>query len=157
MISFNPGPSQLSPAVIQFLHEIVESGFLSMSHRSSAFAETSKAAVEGLRQKMGIPLDYHIFYQPSATVAMDTLLRNVVEKRCLHFVHGNFSERFFQTSRSIGLEAIKHETPLDAPIDWKQALIADCELICLTHCETSTGLMWPHNQVKELREAYPQA
>lgn len=157
MISFNPGPSQLSPAVIQFLHEIADSGFLSMSHRSSAFAEASRNAVEGLRKQMGIPADYHIFYQPSATVAMDTLLRNVPEKSSFHFVHGNFSERFFQTAISINLEAVKHETALDAPIDWRQADILDSELICLTHCETSTGIMWPHDEMQGLREAYPQA
>lgn len=156
MISFNPGPSQISPATIQLLHEIVASGFLSLSHRSSAFAEASKNAIEGMRKQMEIPSDYHIFYQPSATVAMDTLLRNVVLKRSFHFVSGVFSERFFQTALSIGLEATKHETLWDVPIDWSQALISDCELICLTHSETSTGLMWPHDQMQALHEAYPQ-
>lgn len=56
--------------------------------------EVSRQAIEGLRNKMNIPADYAIFYQASATAAMDTLLRNLVRKKSYHFVYGAFSGLF---------------------------------------------------------------
>ena len=156
MLTFNPGPSQLSPKIRRAICEIAASGFLSLSHRSQAFMEVSKQAIEGLREKMGLPTDYHIFYQPSATVAMDTLLRNLVVKSSFHFVHGSFSELFFQTATGIGLEACACKSALDLAVPWENASIPQqVELIAVTHNETSTGLMWPQTCLQRLRQQNP--
>lgn len=143
--------------MVQAIREVSESGLLSASHRSAAFMEVSKRAIEGLRAKMGLPKDYHIFYQPSATVAMDTLLRNLVLKKSSHFTHGVFSKRFFDTAVEIGLQSEAFDSAWDQAVDWKNAKIpSDSELIAVTHNETSTGLMWPKKVLCDLRKRYPE-
>lgn len=155
ILTFNPGPSKLSPEVIRDIQELATDGFLSTSHRSGTFMEVSKQAITGLHEKMGIPAYYKIFYQPSATAAMDTLLRNLVKEHSFHFVHGAFSNLFFQTALKIGLKALSYETKWNLPVTWEKATIPETELIAITHNETSTGLMWPHEELRNLRKKYP--
>ena len=157
IVTFNPGPSQISTETLQAIKDISTSGFLSQSHRSQTFMDVSRRAIEGLREKMKLPANYHIFYQPSATVAMDTLLRNVVSQKSFHFVHGPFSSLFHQIAFGIGLEASLFESHLGQAVPWDKATIAsDTELIAVTHNETSTGLMWPNEEIHKLRNQYPQ-
>lgn len=156
-LTFNPGPTHLRPNTLTYLKDLLNSGYLSTSHRSSRFMEMSQKAMDGLRRQMQLPRDYHLFYQPSATVAMDTLLRNVVMEKSYHFVHGAFSKRFYDTARQIGLHASSFVSDWDLAVPWKDAKPAlDTELITVTHNETSTGLAWPSNELVELRKAYPE-
>lgn len=158
IISFNPGPSYLAPRTIKALHEIVSSGVLSISHRSEAFSTITKSAVDNLRKQMRIPNDFHIFFQNSAIASMDTILQNVVADKSFHFVNGDFSERFYTTAQQLNLQAGLHETPGNLPIDWQNAKIQKgTELIAITHNETRMGNMWPVEEIKKLREAYPDS
>jgi phosphoserine aminotransferase len=156
-VTFAIGPSQLKPEVKEWIKEIADSGLLSISHRSSRFAEINKHAIEGLHKSMKIPADYKIFYQPSATVAMDAILANVVRKKSFHFVHGAFSGLFYTIALAIGKEAQAYEKTWDVPsVSWEEAKIpADTEMIGICHSESSTGLMWPREEIKKLRNRYP--
>ena len=92
-----------------------------------------------------------------ATAAMEAILRNVVRKKSFHFVHGAFSNRFFQTAQEIGINAICHESAWDVAVDWQNGEIdPDNELIAITHNETSTGVMWPARSLKELRYKFAE-
>lgn len=154
-VTFNPGPSYLTPETLRAIQEIAASGYLSKSHRSQVFSEVSKQAIEGMRTKLGIPKDYRIFYQFSATSAMDTILRNVVRKKSFHFVHGAFSKLFYTSALEIGLNSSCYEPLWDHSISWEKVKIdSDVELIAITHNETSTGLMWPDQELRKIREAY---
>lgn len=157
-ITFNPGPSQLSPYILESIKEIVDSGLLSLSHRGSKFKQVCQEAVEGVKKQMQIPPSYDFFFQPSASAAMDTVLRNVVFSQSFHFVNGSFAERFYETAQQIGLSASALQTAWPEPIVWRQAQIPqDIELIAFTHNETSTGSMWPAEEIKLLRQTYPQS
>lgn len=156
-ISFNAGPTHVSDKVMNALREVVDARVFSMSHRSKEFSEISEQAIEGLRKQMKIPKDYHIFYQNSSTIAWDTVLQNVVDKQSFHFVCGEFSSRFHQTGEKLRLNARKYETPSGHAVKWEQAPITDKdELVCITHNETRSGLMWPQEVLKQIREKYPQ-
>lgn len=155
-ITFNPGPSYLTADTLQDIQEIAASGFLSLSHRSDTFSEVSKQAIEGLRKQLNIPSHFRIFYQFSATAAMDTLLRNLVRKKSFHFVHGAFSKLYHSTAVEIGLNSPAYEPLWDHAIPWETVKIdSDVELIAITHNETATGLMWPHKELSAIRMAYP--
>ncbi len=157
MISFNPGPSQLTAAVVADLQHLASSGLLSRSHRSAAFIEIACEAFDGLRTALEIPQDYKILYQPSATVAMDTVLRNCVKRKSFHFVHGAFGYRFHDTSAALAIEAEVFESPPDRAVQWRNADVpAGTELIAVTHNETGTGLAWPVGEITELRKAHPE-
>ncbi len=158
LISFSAGPSYLSEKTLNALHEVVSSGFLSVSHRSDQFSEVSKQAIEGMRKKMGIPGSYHILYHPSSTVIWDTVLQNFVQNTSYHFVCGEFSRRFYDSAKSIGLNALSFESPIGQIVDYKKAVIPkDAELITITHNETRSGLMWPMHAMREIKEAHPHA
>lgn len=157
-ITFNPGPSQLSQKTLLHLQELSANGFLSLSHRSKAFTKVCEQAIKNLQKNMNLPKEYSIFFQPSATVAMDTLLKNLVSQQSFHFVHGAFSQRFFVTAQEIGIQALHHENPWNATIDWQSIQIpSQTELIAITHNETSTGLMWPQEEIQKLRETHPSS
>lgn len=141
---------------MQAIHEIADSGFLSVSHRSSAFMEVSRQAIEGLKEKMNLPSDCRVFYQPSATAAMDSLLRNLVFRKSFHFVNGAFASLFYNIAADTGLEAQALTSQWDQAIPWQQAAVEeDIELLAFTHNETSTGGMWPLEDLHRLRKKFP--
>lgn len=157
-ISFSAGPTYISEKTLKALQDVVSSGFLSASHRSPEFSEVSKQAIEGMRKQFKIPKEYRIFYQNSSTVAWDTVLQNLVEKNSFHFVCGEFSNRFYQTAESLKLQAKKHETNSGYPVEWQKAEIPkNAEFIAITHNETRSGLMWPFEIIREVRNAYPES
>lgn len=155
-ISFSAGPAHLPDYTLDAIREIVDSGFLTVSHRSDEFSEVSKKAIEGLREKMKIPSHFHIFYQNSSTAAWNNVLENLVKERSFHFVLGEFSERFYQTAKDLNLRADGFFPPFDEAVDWQAPKIhPDTELIAITHNETRSGLMWPWEAIQGVREKYP--
>jgi phosphoserine aminotransferase len=156
-VSLNPGPSQLSPETVADVAEIAASGLLSKSHRGEAFVAVAKEAFAGLRVRLGIPAEYRILYQPSATAAMDTVLRNAVASRTLHFVHGAFSRRFHASAAEIGLDAVAAPSEGHRAVPWRDAEVpSGTELIAVTHNETATGQRWPAEEIAALRAARPE-
>jgi phosphoserine aminotransferase len=156
-VTFNVGPSQLRNEVIEHINDIASSGFLSASHRNDWFSKVSEEAIEGLRDTFSIPKDYAILYQPSATACMDLTLRNLVMEKSYHFTHGAFSDRFYNSSVQMGLKSYQNSPVWNEPIPYENLEIPDdVELIAATHCETSTGLMWPWDALKTLRKQNPK-
>jgi len=158
VISFNPAPSQLDEATRAELVELAGSDLLSASHRSEAFSAISSKAIEGVHDALGLPRSFQVFYQPSATAAMECLLRNFHPKRPFHLVHGAFSKRFCETSRRLGLAVGEFDSPGPEPVRWLEAGIPEeTDFLAVTHNETSTGLMWPSEELLALRAAFPRA
>ena len=152
LLSYNPGPTILSTETQTELQHLATSGLLSTSHRSVEFTQISKEAIEGLYKVMKIPKEYHIFYQPSATVAMDTILRNLVRKSSFHFIHGAFSKRFATTAEKLGIQTKYSESAWNDIPAWKEySPSSETECVMLTQNETSTGLMWPTEVLQVIR------
>jgi phosphoserine aminotransferase len=155
-ISFNVGPSQLSPEVLQDIQEIGASGILMESHRGPVIRDLLTSAVEKLGVALGLPADYTVFFQPSASAAMETVLRNCVRRESFHFVNGAFAQRFAETATRTGLQAGRYETEWDQDFRPTEADVpATAELLTLTHAETSTGRMWPAEEISALRARFP--
>ncbi len=158
MITFSPGPSQLDAHVATDLREIHESGLLSASHRTAAVQEIVRGLGPAMRRVTGLSDDYALVLQPSATAAMDLILANCAREASLHLVAGAFAERFAQTADALGLARMRAEGPLDHAFDWR-AVTPDPapELVALTHNETSTGAMWPADDLAGVRARWPEA
>ena len=155
--TFNPGPSQIPPAVVRDIQDIAASGLLAESHRGAPVRAVVRAAVDGLRTAMRIPAEYAVVFQPSATAAMEAIVRNLVRRRALHFVNGAFAERFAVTTDETGREAVRVTGATDTPPDWRAATVpADIELIAVTHNETSTGMAWPLGEIAALRTQHAE-
>lgn len=154
MITFNPGPSQISSQVQSYMRDFIEQNIWTISHRSSQFTEISLSAREGLRTYLGIPENYKVFYTASASEAMEIIIRSCVISHSHHLVNGAFSKKFFKVAQTIGKHPTREEIAL-----WEGNFVVDApqetELICLTENETSTWVQIRSQMISQIRKKYP--
>ena len=135
---FTPGPSELLPTYRKYLDEAMDNNIGSISHRGSDFEEIMQNTILKLKQLMKIPQNYHVFFLSSANEAMERVVQNLVETKSIHLVEGKFGEKWYKFSKGYGKEAIALSS-LDS--------IPESDLICVTHNETSNGLLLDLNEV----------
>jgi aspartate aminotransferase-like enzyme len=87
----------------------------------------------------------------SATFALEAALVSLAPKRVLSLTNGAFSERWLAIARSHGIKAEELAVPWGSAIDpdlLRSALKKDTpEVVTMVHCETSTGVL---NPIEEL-------
>lgn len=137
---FGVGPS-LIPT--EFIENLLKTGhtLLGTSHRKEQVRTVVKEMQEGLRSYFKLPADYEVVIgNGGATFLWDMIGLGIVEKSSLHFINGEFSEKWFKAHSLIpwiktaevkvtygeGLNPIEKE---------------GFDLICCTLNETSTGAM----------------
>lgn len=154
--NFTPGPSQLYFTVEGHVKQAFREGIPSLSHRSKQFEAISSQATQGVKQLLGIPAEFHVFFTGSATEIWERSIQNLVAQHSCHFVNGAFSKRYFEIAQQLGKTAIKKESPLgNGFID--TSIGVETELIAFTHNETSTGVSLPLSFIHGFRELYPQS
>jgi len=153
--NFSPGPSQLYFTVEGHYRNAFKLGVPSMSHRSAAFENIYQHTQENLRELLGIPHSYHIFFTLSATEIWERLIQNLVAEKSAHFVNGAFSEKFYLAAKQLNKDAKLIET-LDGT-GFSEAVSLNVEMIGVTHNETSTGVALPKSFIYSLKEKNPNA
>ncbi len=154
-ITFNPGPSQISPETKDDMRRAMDERILEISHRSAQFSDISRNTISQLRKYLGIPKDYKVFYMSSATACWHSILANGVAQKSFHFINGSFSEKFAKASQALGKKFDENRVELGQQNSVKSVAIeGDCELISLCYNETSTGVMIENQDLKYLRETY---
>ena len=154
--TFNPGPSQLYFTVQDHARKALREGITSISHRSKEFESIVQHTTSGLRELLGIPETFSIFFTGSATEIWERSIQNLVEHQSLHFINGAFSKRYFEIAQQLKKSPIKIETSSGKGFTHVE-LKEKPELIALTHNETSTGVSLPLHFIHSFREAYPEA
>jgi phosphoserine aminotransferase len=156
-INFTPGPSQLYFTVENHMRQAFRDGIPSLSHRSKEFESISKEATFGIKELLGIPDGFHVFFTGSATEIWERSIENLMESTSLHFVNGAFSKRYFEIAAQLGKRPMKIEA--DAGQGFVSDFRADkeVELIALTHNETSTGVSLPVSFINQFREKFPDS
>jgi phosphoserine aminotransferase len=157
MINFTPGPSQLYFTVETHVRQAFRDGVPSLSHRSKEFESISKSTTEGLKELLGIPQDFHIFFVGSATEIWERSIQNLVLEKSLHFVNGAFSKRFCEIAAQLGKNAVKVEAPIGQVFESNYKVDSATELIALTHNETSTGAMLSMDFINQFRTQFPNS
>lgn len=156
---FTPGPSQLYPTLEAHIRHALEKDIGSISHRGKKFEEIFFQTVSNLRALLKIPQTHHLFFLSSGTEAMERIIENCVEEKSYHFVNGSFSKRFFTTAQELKKQPEKYEVALGEGFDFSKEdlrIPKSMELVCLTHNETSTGVMTPIQQIHALKKLYPE-
>jgi phosphoserine aminotransferase len=156
-INFTPGPSQLYFTVEDHVRTAFREGVPSLSHRSKKFESFYKDTVEGLRELLNLPSDYHIYFTGSATEIWERLIQNLVEDKSFHLVNGSFSKRFFEIAQQVGKNPDKKEAGNGQGFNDLISLPAQTELIAVTHNETSTGVSLPLDFIYDLKVKNPNA
>jgi phosphoserine aminotransferase len=158
MITFNPGPSQLSPETENDIHRAIKDGIVSISHRSSVFTNISRECIEGLRTLLRIPSDYRVFYFDSATQVWHSMAANLVEKQTFHFINGAFSAKAKDGVVALHKHAVSDEVTWGEQNDFSAADIPhETELITACYNETSTGVKMLPEDVATLHKKAPSA
>jgi phosphoserine aminotransferase len=156
-VNFTPGPSQLYYTVADHARKAFKDNVPSLSHRSKEFEGYFEKATKGLKELLGIPSHFHIFFTSSATEIWEKSIQNLVEEKSVHFVNGAFSKRYYEIAKQLGRNAIKIESPLGESFALEQPAFADAEFIALTHNETSTGVALTNAFINQFKEKNPKA
>ncbi len=156
-VNFTPGPSQLFYTVADHARVAFKENIPSISHRSKKFESIFQKATDGLKELLGVPNDYAIFFTSSATEIWEKSIQNLVENSSVHFVNGAFSNRYFEIATQLGKKALKIEAALGQ--DFSSIAIENypTELIALTQNETSTGVSITNAFIQEIRTKNPEA
>lgn len=139
------------------MRQAFRDGVPSLSHRSKEFEKISKETTLGLKELLGIPDDFHIFFTGSATEIWERSIQNLVADNSLHFVNGAFSKRYFEIASQLGKHPVKIEAAGGQGFSSNFKADQDLELIALTHNETSTGVSLPLGFINQFREKFPES
>ncbi|MCF0054454.1 aminotransferase class V-fold PLP-dependent enzyme [Dyadobacter sp. CY356] len=153
MITFYPGPSKVYPEIEHYLSDAFKSGILSVNHRSEPFMKMLKETIEMMKTKLEIPAEYEIYFCSSATECWEIIAQSLVETKSLHVFNGAFGEKWMEYTQKIkpasnGLFFDLNVLPEISDIIADQ----DCDVICLTHNETSNGTALPDFFFENLRK-----
>lgn len=154
-INFTPGPSQLYFTLTDHVRNAFKEGIPSLSHRSKQFEAIFKETTSGLRNLLGLPADYHIFFTGSATEIWERVIQNLVEQHSTHLVNGSFSARFFETAAQLNKKPFKSEANEGTGFPENIIVPQETELLAITHNETSTGVSVPLEHIYTWRKKYP--
>jgi phosphoserine aminotransferase len=155
MTSFYPGPSRLYDGVERYLRDAVAEGILSNNHRSDAFMALYKRTVGLLRQKLGVPASYSVFFVSSATECWEIIAQSLVKEKSYHVFNGAFGKKWFIYTQRLTPGASAHPffPEVTLPVS---GLSADAyDSICITHNETSNGTAVSEQLLRNVRKKYP--
>ena len=156
-INFTPGPSQLYFTVEGHARNAFRDGIPTLSHRSKAFEKIFQEAVEGLRELLGLPADYHVFFTGSATEIWERSIQHLADEKSFHLVNGSFSKRYFEIAAQLGKSPEKIEVANGEGFNSVINIPNDAELIAITQNETSTGVSVPLDLIYNLKIQNPHA
>jgi len=141
-ILFIPGPVEVDAELRAIL------AMPAIGHRQREAKDAFILACEGLKELYRTA--QHAFFENApATALMEAGIRNLVRRRSLHMTCGAFSERWAKIATACGREpevVSRAWGEAVRPEDVAAALDAadePYEAICLTHSETSTGVLNP--------------
>lgn len=155
--NFTPGPSQLYFTIEDHMRTALRDGIPSISHRSKQFESIYRETVDGLRELLQLPADYHVYFTSSATEIWERILQNLVIDNSFHFVNGSFSKRFYEIGQQLGKHPAKSEVELGQGFGNNTEVPGSPELIAVTHNETSTGVSMPLDVIYGLKKKHADA
>jgi phosphoserine aminotransferase len=140
---FGSGPSKVRPEAIAALADAAPT-YLGTSHRQATVLFEVGALRNHISELFSLPDGYEVLLGNGGTTAFwDMASFGLVRERTQHLVFGEFSSKFAAVTRSaphLGepevIEAAVGDHPEAKPSDGIDAY-------CLTHNETSTGVMMP--------------
>ena len=152
---FVPGPIYVRNEVLQEM-----ANPMTFSHRSKEFTKLLNDVTPKL-QKLLYTNNKVFISTSSGSGLMEAAIRNCVRKKCLNLVCGAFSDRW----RQMVLECGKESNAIE--VEWGRGIgpemvreeleknSSEYDALCLTHNETSTGVMNPVEEIAEIMKDYP--
>jgi phosphoserine aminotransferase len=137
---FGVGPSLIPTEAVK---KLAETGvkLLGNSHRKSSVKNLVKEVQEGIAKYFNLPDGYEVVLgNGGASLVWDMIGLGMVEKSSLHYVTGEFSDKWFKSHKQIPwIKASEVKVEFGQGINPKEE--AGHDFICCTLNETSTGVM----------------
>ncbi|MEQ8471810.1 MAG: aminotransferase class V-fold PLP-dependent enzyme [Marinoscillum sp.] len=153
-IYFTPGPSQIYYTVPDHLKTAVSEDVMCISHRSGAFQKIFAEARQALRELLGVPDGYDIYFVSSANEIWERTVQCLVEESSHHFVNGSFAKKFYQFATDYKKNASITKVGDGEPFT-DLSVPASAELISVTLNETSIGFGFDMESLRSLRKNHP--
>ena len=150
---FIPGPTHVDDAILEAMAVPM------IGHRDSLYSDLHGEVVTKL--KKFLKTDGHIYLSTSSSTGMmEGALRNLVHKKVLMTDCGAFSKRWAEIAELNGkeIDVIKVEMGQATTPEMVDEYLAKggFEAVCITHNETSTGVLNPIKEIGLLvKEKYP--
>lgn len=151
---FIPGPTQVRPEILSAMSR------QPVGHRSQDYVSLQARVVKRAQRLFKTNQDVFLSTS-SASGLFEAAILSCVESKSLHFVNGEFSDRWYKAALALGKKAVKVE------VDWGEAISPDLvreylvkddyEAVFFTHCETSTGVMNPLSELAAVVKQESQA
>jgi phosphoserine aminotransferase len=146
---FGCGPSKIRPEALAHLAG-EGANVLGTSHRQKPVKSLVGAVRSGLSELLGAPDGYEVVLgNGGATAFWDAAAFGLVERRALHLVNGEFSQKFASVTKGapfledpIVISADPGDAPDPAAVG-EQAAQGGADILAWAHNETSTGVMTP--------------
>ncbi len=153
---FSVGPSTLHPLVGEWMQDFFQKGWGALNHRSIPFMKMYERVVANLKVLLELDSDFMVFISDSGSTIMERQLLGLVHAQSFHFVMGSFGQKQKNFAQRLGLDAQSAEVASGESFDQVSSTIyPSTELICATHCETSTGVQLSNAWITALRRQYP--
>ena len=139
---FGCGPSKVRPEALAAL-SAVGSTWMGTSHRQDPVKHMVGRVRSGVKELFSLPDGYEVILGNGGSTAFwDAATFSLIEQFSQHYVFGEFSSKFADASKAaphLGDPEVVSSAPGSRP-----ALAASlADVTCLTHNETSTGVMMP--------------
>ncbi len=150
---FIPGPTEVTDEILQAMATPM------IGHRTSGYA-TLQGDCESKVKKLLFTQARVFLFTSSSTGVMEGAIRNCVAKKALSTINGEFSRRWNEIVRSCGVQTETLEVEAGQAItpELVDAALSKggFDALCLTHNETSTGIMNPVREIAAMvRAKYP--
>lgn len=150
---FIPGPTHVDDVILEAMAVPM------IGHRDSLYSDLHGQVVTKL--KKFLKTDGHIYLSTSSSTGMmEGAIRNLVHKKVLMTDCGAFSKRWAEIAELNGkeIDTIKVEMGQATTPEMVDEFLSKggFEAVCITHNETSTGVLNPIKEIGELvKEKYP--
>lgn len=124
-----------------------------MNHRSDEFMKLCRQTVTLLKDRLGIPASYEIFFTTSATECWEVIAQSIVKEESVHIYNGAFGEKWYEYTKKLKPKARAVPFDIDAvlqPVD-----MGSGDVICITQNETSNGTQVDPKIIKAIRNSNP--
>jgi len=150
---FIPGPVTVRQEILdEMSHQ------MTFGHRSKEFSNLFVELVSKL-QKLLYTKNPIFLSTSSATGLMEAAVRNCVKEKCLNLVCGSFGDRWrklvSECGKVSGSVEVQQGKGITADMVRKELEKNRYDALCLTHNETSSGVMNPLEEIAEVMKEYP--
>ncbi len=156
MVSFYPGPSRVHDEIPRYVKDAARLGIMSINHRSEEFVAISKKTIALLKQKLGIPKTYTVFFTSSATECWEIIAQSWITDKSYHFYNGSFGQKWFDYTHRIKPGASANPYDREEALDPSTLIFEGAgSIICLTQNETSNGTQVSNNAIAAIKKNNP--